>query len=70
MAAGASGDAGSFGHQNGYQLGQLLGSVVSGLGVAELITPATPLFSPELVGSMTQPPQLDEVEDPAGLAVL
>jgi hypothetical protein len=40
------------------------------LAVAELITPATPLFSPELVGSMTQPPQSDEVEDPAGLAVL
>jgi hypothetical protein len=35
-----------------------------------LTTPVPLLFSPELVGSTTQPPQFWVVEDPAGLAVL
>src|SRR5690348_68367 len=50
-------------HQKGYQAGQPPdGSVVSGLATGELITPATPVFSPLLVGSMTQPIQLSVVE--------
>ena len=44
-------------HQNGYQFGQEVGSEVSGSVAEALITPETPLFSSELVGSTTQPIQ-------------
>jgi hypothetical protein len=46
-----------------------VGSDVSGLPDT-LSTPVPEAFSPELVGSITQPPQFVVVEEPAGLAVL
>jgi hypothetical protein len=42
---------------------------VSGLPET-LSTPVPEAFSPELVGSIMQPPQLIVVHEPAGLAVL
>jgi hypothetical protein len=62
-----------YGHQNGYQLGQLPleGSSVSGSVIALVTIAPVPLaISSELVGSTTQPPQFVDVEDPVGLAEL